>query len=547
MKFLTVSTTDAEEAILAHTLRLPDLDFFKGRKLSQDDVNRLQSAGVDQITVAKLELTDVLEDDAANRAARGLIGSGVAAKAAHTGRVNICSVVSGLVVLDPQGINALNLIDEAITVATVPLHELVEPGQVIATIKVNPYAVSEEIVTAWEGAAKKIKVQPFRRYRTSLIQTNSARIKDSVLQKALLATKARLEVMGSHLSEALYTPHSINALTSTLQKRVVAGDDLILICGASSITDRKDVVPSAIIAAGGRIERFGMPVEPGNLLLLGAIGNVPVIGMPGCARSPQLNGFDYVLRHILAGLPIDSNQIGQMGVGGLLRDTPWRTTPRIAKSEAKKMSDNQNSTLPRIAAIILAAGRSSRMGSNKLTLLLEGKPVLRHIVDTVQLSKAHSIIVVLGHEAEQVQALLEDDGIAFVFNDQYRQGLSTSLKAGISALSSDIDGAMIFLGDMPDISVELINRMISEFDPGKTKSIVAPKRDGRRGHPVLWGHAFFPSLLEKAEGDVGGRHLIEEHSDSVTDIEVNYDNIFTDLDTPEEFYVRSKQSADISQ
>jgi molybdenum cofactor cytidylyltransferase len=178
MKFLTVSTNDAEEAILAHTLRLPDLDFFKGRKLSQDDVNKLQSAGVDQITVAKLELTDVLEDDAANRAARRLIGSGVVTKAAHAGRVNICSVVSGLVVLDPQGINALNLIDEAITVATVPLHELVEPGQVIATIKVNPYAVSEEIVTAWEGAAKKIKVQPFRRYRTSLIQTNSARIKE---------------------------------------------------------------------------------------------------------------------------------------------------------------------------------------------------------------------------------------------------------------------------------------------------------------------------------------------------------------------------------
>lgn len=541
MIFETIPLAEAEASILAHTLRLPGLDFLKGRKLSQADLVKLEIAGIDRITVAKLELLDVLEDEAANRAAMRLVGFGLSAHTAHTGRVNICATISGLVVLDPQGVNALNLIDEAITIATVGLHEPVEPGQIIATIKVNPYAVSEAVVSAWEAATTVIKIRPFKSCRVSFIQTMSSRIKVTVLQKALLATKARVESMGSHLSEAVYAPHEVGALSLSLQKRIIAGDDLILVCGASSITDRKDVVPSAIVAAGGRVERFGMPVEPGNLLLLGSIGDVPVIGMPGCARSQQLNGFDYVLRLALAGLTVDSKAIGLMGVGGLLRDTPWRATPRIAKADTKKLADIKNFDFPRVAAIILAAGRSSRMGSNKLTLLLEGKPVLRHIVDTVRLSKAHSITVVLGHEAEQVQALLGNDGISFVFNDQYRRGLSTSLKTGISALPSDVDGAMIFLGDMPDISVELVDRMIADFELAKTRSIIVPKRDGRRGHPVLWGRDFFASLLEKAEGDVGGRYLIEEYSDSVRDIEVNYDDIFTDIDTPEEFHVRSQR------
>lgn len=544
MKFETVPTDGAEGTILVHALRLPNLVIPKGRRLESIQLAQLEAAGIERIAVALIEAGDVPEDCAANRVARNLVGSGVFAKNATKGRVNIYSVASGIISFDPQCINRLNHIDEAITIATVPLHDLVGPNQIVATIKVNPYAVSEQIVSSWEEAATTFKVERFRPHRASLIQTLSPGLKDSVLGKTMRNTRDRLESLGSSLSAAVRTPHSTEALSTEILTRLRAGDELILICGASSIADRRDVIPSAIIQAGGRVEHFGMPVDPGNLLLVGAVGDVAVLGMPGCARSPQLNGFDYVLRLLLAGLPVGREQIMAMGVGGLLRDIPWRSALCVAANPNSTLASKEVSASPRIAAIILAAGQSSRMGANKLTLSLHGKPVLAHVVDKVRASGVALIVVVLGHDAEAVRSLFNDADIHFVINERHREGLSTSLKSGLSSLPPDVDGALIFLGDMPDIDVGLPDRMIGAFNPQEKRAIVIPKHEGRRGHPILWGRDFFPMLLEKLNGDSGARHLIDECSAWVAEIDTDHNGIFADLDTPEEFASRSDEKCD---
>ena len=221
------------------------------------------------------------------------------------------------------------MIDEAITIATLPLHEIVAPGQVLATIKVNPYAVAEPVVAAWEAAAAPFDVAAFRPRRAALIQTVEPGLKDSVLQKTIRATRERIEALGGALVADAQTLHEEIALAEKIRERLAAGDDLILVCGACSIADRADVIPAAILRAGGAVERFGMPVDPGNLLLIGACGGVPVIGMPGCARTPQLNGFDYILRLIMADLPVGRRQIASMGVGGLLNHCAWRPQLRV--------------------------------------------------------------------------------------------------------------------------------------------------------------------------------------------------------------------------
>jgi molybdenum cofactor cytidylyltransferase len=536
MKFLTLPARAAEGGLLAHSLTRPGLNLPKGFRLGVEEIAQLLAAGVESVTVAMIDALDVLEDRAAERIARALAGAGLRAGPTKNGRCDIVADHRGLALFSPETIHALNRIDESITLATLPPYETVSPGQAVATIKVNPFATPEAVVAAWEAFGAVFQIAGFQPHRVALIQTVAAGLKPSLLEKTAAATRDRLEALGSALCADARAPHEPEALTQEIQRQLRAGADLVLICGAGSTSDRGDVVPAAIVAAGGAVECFGMPVDPGNLLTLGSVGDVAVVGMPGCARSIQLNGFDFVLQRLLAGQTVAREDIAAMGVGGLLRAAPRKVFPR-------GMRDVSPAAPRKIAAVVLAAGQSRRMGANKLVLTLEGKPVVRHVLDAIASSRIATAFVVLGHEAEQVRAALAQAGARFIINGDFDGGLSTSLKAGLAALPPDVDGAMIFLSDMPDIDPALIDRMIDAFDPGRMQAIVVPKRKGRRGHPVLWGRGFFPLLLQETQGDSGAKHLIGQYADWVAEIEADDDGVLVDLDTPEAFLRRQKSSA----
>ena len=546
MKFGTVPVEEAPGGLLARSVRLPGFFISKGQMIGPEDVARLRSAGVTFLTVARLEKHDIAEDFAAARIGRLLAGAGIVAREARAGRCELCAAFPGLLDFVPSAISTLNHIHDGVALATLPLHEIVEPGAIVATVKAHPFAVPEIVVAAWERAAAArpllslgahkakglLRVAPFRPFRASLIQTVAPGLKESVLAKTSRSTRERLEAYGAALCADLRAPHEEQALAQELRQRRAEGDDLILICGAYSTADRRDVVPSAVEIAGGEVRHFGMPVDPGNLMLLGAMGDAPVIGMPGCARTTEPNGFDRLLRLLLAGLPVGRAQIMSMGVGGLLRDKPRR-----------RRASNGKPPAPRIAAVVLAAGQSSRMGANKLAATLDGKPVLRHVVDNIRAARLDKIVVVLGHQADETRALLAGAGVDTVVNEHYRKGIATSLQAGIAALPDEIDGAMIFLGDMPDIDAALIGRLTEAFDPARMRAIVVPKREGRQGNPVLWGRAFFPILAEETHGDSGAKHLIPRYARWVAEIPADTDAIFADLDTAEALRQRRERGS----
>jgi molybdenum cofactor cytidylyltransferase len=298
----------------------------------------------------------------------------------------------------------------------------------------------------------------------------------------------------------------------------------VIVFGASAIADRRDVIPAAITDIGGAIEHFGMPVDPGNLLLIGSARGVPVLGAPGCARSPVENGFDWVLMRLLAGLKVTRAELMGMGVGGLLMEIVTRPQPR----EKPELEDNRH-----IAAIILAAGRSTRMGgTNKLLAEIEGKKLVRIATEQALASKAAEVIVVTGHQAELVEQALAGLKVRFVRNPDFAGGLASSVKAGISAVSPTADGAVICLGDMPLMSAHLIDRLIEAFAPDRGNLIVVPVADGRRGNPVLWSRRFFSELMT-LDGDIGARHLIARHGEAVAEVPVEGNGAFLDIDTPQ--------------
>jgi len=187
---------------------------------------------------------------------------------------------------------------------------------------------------------------------------------------------------------------------------------------------------------------------------------------------------------------------------------------------------------PRIAAVVLAAGTSSRMGRNKLIELVRGKPLVRQAVDAALASRLNPVLVVTGHEADKISVTLNGAPVTIVHNDKFSEGLSASIRAGIAAVPEDCEGAMILLGDMPDISPALIDRLIAAFDPAGGHAICVATAGDRRGHPVLWARPFFPEMMS-LKGDKGARDLFEAHAHQMIEIDAGDDAPVADIDTPE--------------
>lgn len=528
MQFGSIPTQAAQGTILAHAVRAGDRLFKKGRVLSLDDIGLLTAAGIAAVVAARLEPGDIPEDEAAACLAARCAGGGVRVAAAFTGRANLYAQAHGLAVIDSIRVDAFNAVDERMTLATLPSFTRVTPRQMLATVKIIPFAAPHMAVETAEAVlagSPAVSIAPFTAKRVALISTSLPGTKPGLLDKNRSALDVRLAPLGSAVVMERRTGHNTGALIPAIREAHAAGCDPILIFGASAITDRRDVIPAAIEQVGGTVRHFGMPVDPGNLLLLGEVDGATVIGLPGCARSPKLNGFDFVLWRVLAGLPLERTDFAAMGVGGLLSEIPTRPQPRDERPTLPAHA-------PMIGAIVLAAGMSSRMGSNKLLEDVGGKPMIRHTVEAACASQAEPVLVVTGHAGPAIRQALGGLAVQFVDNPDYSMGLSTSLTAGLNALPEDCDGAVVLLGDMPGINAALIDRLIAGFDPAEGRAICIATRHGARGNPVLWARRFFPEMLA-IEGDVGARNLISAYGELVCEIEATDDAPVTDIDTPE--------------
>jgi len=381
-----------------------------------------------------------------------------------------------------------------------------------------------------------LRVAAFRPLAVGMIQTRLPGLKETILDKTREVTLGRLDALGCTLALERRCTHKSAALAQEIAASI--GDvDMLLIHGASAIVDRRDVIPAAIEAAGGTIDHFGMPVDPGNLLLLGHVQNKPVLGLPGCARSPKVNGFDWVLERLVAGLPMGPTEIMSMGAGGLLAEIPTRGLKRAEAGAAPAEPTSPKHVAkvppgPRIAALLLAAGKSSRMGSNKMLEEVDGRPMVARTAQRLLASRVRPIVAVLGNMAGEVDAALGKLPVERVTNPNFADGLSTSLKRGLAALPGDVDGVVVCLGDMPLIAGRDIDRLVAAFNPLEGRAIVVPTRRGQRGNPILWSRQFFAEMMALS-GDQGARKLLEEHVDLVVEVEMDNDAIFIDIDTPQ--------------
>lgn len=338
MQFGEVPLEEAEGAILAHAITLAGVRIGKGRTVDSALLAAARAEGLERLWVARADPGDIAEAEAAALLGTALAGDGVAAEPPVHGRVNLKATRDGLVLFDPARLREANRATEDIGIATVAPFSPVAAEELIATVKIIPYAVDGDVLSRVAEILPRIGVRGFAAGRRAILvptlRDGGAAGKapgdvpdeapDKAAAKAAAVTRARLERLGMALEVAPPVAHAIAPLAAALAR---ARADLLLVAGATATADRRDVIPAAIEAAGGVVERVGMPVDPGNLLVLGRLGPVPVIGLPGCARSPKRNGLDLVLERLAAGLEVGSDLIAGMGAGGLLeesgRPVPW--------------------------------------------------------------------------------------------------------------------------------------------------------------------------------------------------------------------------------
>ena len=553
MKFGRIPLAEALGAVVGHTLRLGAAGVLKkGRRLTAEDLVALAAAGHAEVVAACLDADDVGEDAAAARIAAALVNGaaampgGARMAAAATGRCNLHAVADGVLRVDRARVDGLNAIDEAVTVATLPPDAPVRADDMIATVKIIPYAVPRAVVEACEAAARvtgdgpgAIGVAAFRGFRAGLILTRLAGVHESVIDRAAAAQRARAERLAGSVARELRCHHDVGAVAAALRTLLDEGCAPVLLLGASAIADRGDVIPAAIELAGGTIEHFGMPVDPGNLLLLARRGEVTILGAPGCARSLKRSGFDMALERIAAGIPVTREYLVGLGVGGLLVEIPSRPAPReqviaeVAHAPAA------------VGAIVLAAGHSRRMGErNKLLAMVGGVPMVARVVDALLATRVRPVVVVTGHDQEAVRGALAGREVRFVHNAQHALGMSGSLRAGVEALArgGEVDGVLVCLGDMPRLAPRHVEALLDGFAPDWPseapadreggRPLCVPVFEGKRGNPVLFARRYFAELCA-LEGDVGARALIERHAEEVRRVDAPDDGVLVDVDTPE--------------
>lgn len=533
MKFGEFPVAGAEGLKLAHAVRLPERTLRKGHRVSQPDVEALKRAGIASVIAARIEDGDLDEDEAARRLAAAIAQDHLRFSEAATGRVNVYAASDGLFVADRHVVDRVNRIDPAITLACLADHVRVRAGDMVATFKIIPLALRGDKVEAACDALRRgtaFEVKPFTEHAVSLVATELPSLKPTVMDKTARILERRLAAYGSRLEREQRVVHRHDAVAAAIGQVTTTTEPsskLVIIFGASAVIDEDDVIPAAIRQAGGEVLSVGMPVDPGNLIVLGRIGATYVVGAPGCARSRKENGFDWVLDRILAGEKPNAYDLTGMGVGGLLMEIETRPRPRESSEDHCRPAT--------VAVVVLAAGKASRMGeggAHKLLAEFDGEPLVRRAAKAALAANAAPVVVVTGHRGSEIVAALSGLDVTAVENRDYASGMASSLISGFSAAPArSADGVLVMLADMPGVTTGDLNLLIAAFRSASGRAIVRAVSRGKRGNPVI-----LPRLLGDAvmrlEGDVGARHIIETSGLPVIDVDIG-DAAHLDVDTPE--------------
>ena len=342
MTFGETPVDEAAGAILAHKLydASGKLIFNKGHLLRESDLAALRRLKLERVTVMRLSDADLHEDEAARRIGMAVTGAHVKWRTPGVGRANITAAARGIVHVNVPQLEEINNIYDGITIATLRQFSLVDEGEMIALVKVVPFGVPKARVIDVERITASsddvLQIMPLLAKRVGLIVSGTDATRERLLRSFTEPVRRRVEGWGSALQKPRFVAHDASAIAAAINDAQDA--DLILVAGISAIIDREDIVPTALQRAGGSLTVHGVPVDPGTLLMLGYLGETPVVGAPGCVKSPKTNVIDWILPRLLTGERLTRADLVSMGHGGLLKDIAERPMPRSRTNQPHSTS-----------------------------------------------------------------------------------------------------------------------------------------------------------------------------------------------------------------
>ncbi len=517
MKFLEITKSDLKSwtdkqiksAILGHGLVWNNQKFPKSSPL-ENFLNNAEIPENYQFHVAYPDNNDWHEQKITEQLANDFLGENIKCEITKSGRVNFIAKIDGILHFNTENLDKFNELTPEITMATRPYCTQIYQGEIVASCKIIPYFVAGNIVKKSMVLAKKscLNISPLQGGKAHLIFTYLEEIPPQKLQKSAQIFQKRLLKYNYEVGKISNVRHHCQELSEFLTQIPPKDFDLIAIMGAVSIADINDIVPKALINCGGKIIRYGMPVDPGNLLLLGEISNCPFLGLPGCAKSPKFNGLDFILQRLAARINITSKDIAQLGKIGLLPENYDRGALRAVNYPV--------ASKPLIA--ILAAGKGERMAQDlaKPLTIFRDKALLEWVIDNInQALPSKDIIIIVNDspQGKQVQEFCLTKQYKFIINNQYNEGIASSLRLAVNYASQTHSALMVFLADMPNITPKTIATIWQEFQRD-TQNIMAvqPKFGSQLGHPVVFNPRIF-SELAKLSGDTGAKTFMENLSD----------------------------------
>ena len=322
MKFKLIPTIKSYSNILGHTIKLKNITLKKGKTINQNDINLLTKHKISSIYVGLLKKDDYSENLSAAKIAKHIISKNILEPIVNNGRADLFANKNGMLNINRESLIKINFTYPDVAVCSLKSYTLVKKGQLLGNVKILPYALNKKIIykILKDNSLKRIfQIIEKKLDKVAVIFTKSN--KDYVNNNKILnALNDRLKKFGSKIISENICEHNHTDLCFTLGKLIKEKPQLILIYGETSISDNNDVVPRAIREARGKVLSTILPTDPGNLLLVGKIEKIMVIGVPGCAKSIKRNGFDDVLERVFYGEKFTKKKLASLADGGLYKD-----------------------------------------------------------------------------------------------------------------------------------------------------------------------------------------------------------------------------------
>ena len=504
MKIFEKDIQETFGCLLMHSVFLEDGRIRKGKIIDKNDIAMMERSDIEKVQVGELEDDDIGENAASGLIAKAIATNQFSVSPTLSGKTNITSIADGLIEIDEGNVTKLNNLSPNIAVSTLNNHDVVYRGDHTVSVKIISFVISSSDLDKILNFLKKnkiVKLKKFKSMRFGVIYTIAKNEKRSLIEKTKKSIMSRIGNYNSTIMDERVLPHNSASIKNNVVELLENNINCILLFLSTSVTDVNDIVPTVINDLGGKINSFGMPVDPGNLTLSGKINDVDIIVAAGSARSDSLNGFDWHLNCLHANIEVSQEMVNSLGVGGLLKDIDFA----VKRKRVSKTIDTKKSN---IAAVVLCAGESKRMGNrNKLLLKVAGKSLIKNYIDNISKSNVSEIVIVTGYQSIEIERELEGYDVKFIHNEKYREGMSTSLNTGINSLSKNINAAIICLPDMPMIGIYEINKLIEYYNPKIGNEICIATYNDQRGNPVLWDRKYFKKLMQ-IKGDKGGRYLL---------------------------------------